>query len=463
MPTVRQMRSSGDGADLALVSWRCLAGVLTLALLGACAARDREPPEPAPRVPAEVVEERRYLVSPHLGYSLVPDPDAASLVDEAHEALLAGDSAAAARIASDALEASPGYAPALVVEAQRHLVAREYGSGLELLTPIAARHPGYTAAQLLRGRTLEKLGRVPAAYGAYRQVAPDSEIAASRAESLRSRAIEIVERRIDDALSRRRIDEAEESLTRLREWAPDSIATWEVAARVAAAADSPGRELAAVRRLHEFGADDPETLERLADLELEVGDTDRALEMYRSLHRRFPDDERLREQLERAEFRWRLGALPEKVQEKAASVQLDRGDYATLLYWLLPSVRAANPGPGRVATDVVDHPDRREIIRTLNLGLLEMDETLHEFQPERPIRRADVFESLLVLMSKNPPRPSCLDGVSMQGNPSISRVCGAAARCGFIPEPGDCLAGAGVSGEEAVEWIRRTFALTRGS
>ena len=38
-------------------------------------------------------------------------------------------------------------------------------------------------------------------------------------------------------------------------------------------------------------------------------------------------------------------------------------------------------------------------------------------------------------------------------------MCAAAARCGLLPEPADCLPGAPLSGAEALELVRRALRL----
>ena len=130
-----------------------------------------------------------------------------------------------------------------------------------------------------------------------------------------------------------------------------------------------------------------------------------------------------------------------------------------LLYWLVPGVRAGVASSARIATDVLDHPQRQEIVRVVNLQLMDVDATLRRFEPEARVRRSAALRALLRALQRAPQAPACV--APLQGNPQPSReaLCSAAAACGMLPEAADCLPEAGVSGAEAAAWIRRTQSL----
>jgi hypothetical protein len=228
---------------------------------------------------------------------------------------------------------------------------------------------------------------------------------------------------------------------------------------VARAAGEQREELAAVRALVAAAPGEGALVERRGELELAVGDPATAIEIFTDLARRNPQEPRYGEALDLAKFRWRAGNLPAEVQELLTKAELLRADYAVLLYWLVPGVRAGVASSARIATDILDHPQRQEIMRVVNLQLMDVDATLRRFEPDQRVRRSNALRALLRVLQRAPEPPSCV--AALDGNPMPSReaVCGAAAACGMLPEPPDCLPEAGVSGAEAAAWIRRTQSL----
>jgi hypothetical protein len=215
-------------------------------------------------------------------------------------------------------------------------------------------------------------------------------------------------------------------------------------------------ELAAVQELVRRRPDDRQLAERQVDLEFAVGDPTVGLQVIQDLADKNPRDAALAEKLASAKFRWRLSLLPPGVQAVAARPELNRAELAVLLYWLIPEVRYAKPAAGRIATDVLDHPQREEIVRVVNLGLLDVDATLHRFSPGAPARRGTAVASLTRLLARSGQRVDCATGGAQAG---ARTACQAAARCGLIPSEEDCLPGTPLSGADAVEMIRRTLEL----
>jgi hypothetical protein len=133
---------------------------------------------------------------------------------------------------------------------------------------------------------------------------------------------------------------------------------------------------------------------------------------------------------------------------------------AVLLFWLVPEVRYGRPSEAHIATDVLEHPQRDEIVRVVSLGLIEVDETLHRFSPGAPARSLTALRSVVRLLSRfGGTAAACLgDGAA---NPQLSQrsLCEAAERCHLFAEEGDCPPGDPLSGEEAVELIRRALVL----
>jgi tetratricopeptide (TPR) repeat protein len=429
-------------------------------ILAGCPSGARAPrPEPAPAEAAIPRAERPFVVDPLEGYPLVPAPDPEARVREAWADLVrTGDLASARRAADSLLEDDPAFHPAKVLAAQADLLSGAEAAALEAVQPIARELPGYTAAQLLRGRAAERLDRVPEAFAAYREIADHAAAAADRAEVLRARAIEIVSNRLQAELGRGRTEEAAAELERLERWAPEAEATLGGAQAVAAERGDRRAELAAVEGLLAYHPERRDLRVRRADLVMAVGDPSRGLQLFQELADEFPRDRELHEKLDQAKFRWRLTLLPAPVQEISGKAELTRADFATLIHWLVPRVRTSRTPAGRIAGDILEHPRREEIARVVNLGLMEVDPTLHAFSPQRPVRRERALAALLRAVESLGGPAACLSA-PIGERPPTERVCETAARCGLLAEPADCLPGGTLSGAEALELVRRTLLL----
>ena len=427
-----------------------LASRIALALLAGCAGA---PPAPAPRdsLPQEL---RPFLIDP-------TDPaDPRAEAGEIHRLFLrllgGGDAAEVERAARALLARSAELTPAQVLLAQVRLVAGDAPGAVE-----AARRSGEAGglpARLVEARALEASGDLPAALFVYRDLAGRSQPAAQQAATLEPRVAEILRRRIADALDRAQPVVAQRELERLEALRPHEEDTLRLALRVAAARGDRVRELALARSLMPAAAGDRELALRRAQLEMEVGDARTGLDLFQTLADAAPGDARLAEELRRARFLWRVLNAPESVRRAAARPQVTRADLAVLLYWLVPQVRTARGGSGRIASDVLDHPAQEAIVRVVNLGLLGVDETLHRFDPDRAARRAELFRALLRLLGEAN-ASGCAALPPAPGDAAADPVCRGAAACGLAPSEADCLPTAPLSGAEALEALRRALVL----
>jgi tetratricopeptide (TPR) repeat protein len=429
----------------------------------ACTSAAPPPPvrEPVRRepVPLDIAQaDRSYLIDPLEGYSLEIDMDRRAEVQNAwRELLQAGDVDLATETSEALLNEDPEFHPARVLAGQIDFAAGLDEAVIERLLPVSDAFPSYTASQMLVGRSAEKLGDVPLAYAAYRAVATRNPLALKRTGELHPRALEILSSRLQDALREGQVDEAEKHLALLNSWAPSETLTFEGARAVAVSRGDRVAELAAVKELSSRRPEDLRLLERRGALEMEVGDPSAALQIVQELADQNPRDPKLAEMLEAAKFRWRLSQLPRGVQEVAARPELDRAGFAVLLYWLVPDVRNTRASAGRIATDVLDHPHQEEIVRVVNLGLMDVDATLHRFSPGAAMRRNAAVRSLTRLLSRFG-GAACLSGAQGQGD-----TCEVALRCGLLPAGEDCQLSAPVSGGDGVELIRRALEQLGGS
>jgi hypothetical protein len=401
--------------------------------------------------------DRSYLVDPMTGYTPQVDPAMRDRVHGAWRALLEeSDVTGATEAAATLLAEDPGFHPAQVLAAQVDFAADDDQAVVDRLLPVGDALRSYTASQMLLGRAAERLGDVPLAYAAFRAVATRNPLALRRTGDLHPRALEIVSNRLQEALRQDQVEEAEKQLSLLKEWAPSETLTLEGTRAVAVERNDRAAELLAVKALSARRPGDQPLLERRAELELAVGDPSAGLQIVQDLAARHPNDPRMADRLEAAKFRWRLSQLPRSVQEVAAKFELNKADLAVLLYWLVPDVRNSRPTAGRIATDVLDHPHQEEMVRVANLGLMEVDPTLHRFFPGSPVRRSAALRSLnemLVRFGRNVP---CL-------RDAPSGTCERSARCHLILPEEECQPGAPLSGSDAVELIRRSLKLLGGA
>ena len=384
----------------------------------------------APEPLALDAADRPYVLNPMEGYTREADAELRGRLERVWHALIdAGDTEGALRASAEILQASPDFLPAQVLAAQVDFAAGENAHVVERLLPVGDALPTYTASQMLIGRAAERLGDVALAYSAYRAVAARSSLALKRAGELHPRAMEIVSHRLDESLKAQKVDEAQKQLTLLQSWGPSETITLEGARKVALARGDRASELAAVQEIAARTPGDRALLERRAELELEVGDPSAGLKIVQDLAARDPKDPALARKLESAKFRWRLSQLPRDIQEIAAKPELNRGDLAILLYWLVPQVRNSLPTAGRIATDVLDNSHRAEIVR------------------DNFVRG----------------RRENLEWACANGNVEGGDICDVSLACGLLIAGEDCEASSPLSGAGGVEILRRSLKLLGGS
>lgn len=395
-----------------------VAGAIVVLLSGCAASPPSEAHRPPPRDVAEF---------------LLALPPAAH---ELHRRLLSGEAAATLRPeiesfasldgARDLLLAQLAFRDGQLASAERHLGG--------LYADTAASQP----AALLRARLWDLRGDPVAAYLAYEDLAVDVDVASRRRDALRGEAQAALLEASERALAEGRLAAAAKAVGHLERLAPASDSTLELVVRVANGEGDRRRELAAIRGLLATKDGRLELELRRGELEVEVGDAAGGLALLEALADSHPQDGRARAALDRARFTYRLSNLPEAVREVMTRPVLSRADLARMLYWLAPQVRALRPEATRIATDVLDHPAREEIVRVVNLGLMTIDEAVHRFDPDRAVTRGETFAALARLA------PSARRG---------SGACDFAARNGWISELGECLAAAPVAGREVLAWV----------
>ncbi len=448
---------------------RALLAAAALLGLAAAACVESRPPAARPPAPPESVaaatirRERAYLVSPLEGYAAAVDPARRERLTRAFDAMVSTGSVAPARpAAGELLEIEPNLAPAKVLAAQADFAEGNEQAVVVRLLAVGDAQSNYTASQLVLGRAAELAGDLPLAYSAYRAIAARNAKAFERTGELHARALRIVGDRLQTALRGTgpdRLAEAERDLALLKAWGPGEVTTLEGVRALAVARGDARAELEAVKGLAARQPADRALLERRADLELRVGDPGAGLKLIQGMADSHPGDPELQDKLQRAKFRWRVSLLPADVSALAQKEELSRADLTVLLYWLVPQVRYAKATSGRIATDILDHPHREEIAHVVNLGLMDVDANLHRFSPEAPMRRGAALRSLARLLTAFGKPAACAESAGGAAAPP----CELAAQCGLVDGEDACQAGEPLSGEDALEWIRRSLVLLGGA
>jgi len=163
-------------------------------------------------------------------------------------------------------------------------------------------------------------------------------------------------------------------------------------------------DLSAAMRIYSSLPDDPDAMLLAVAIAESQDDWLTAMNLYTSL----PDERPEKAAgLRRAKLRWRLSVMPKYVQEAVDSQELDRAQLAVLVVTLAPKVETLPGGQVPLLSDVMTMPSQNEILTAARLGLIESDQFLHRFHPERPVTAAEVrvaVDNLAGLLELERPR-----------------------------------------------------------
>lgn len=410
-----------------------IAGCGLIILLAGCSA---QPPAASKALRPPAAELATFLPDP----APLAAPGEALGISEWHRRLLRGESPVELRLEVEREAAAPVSLAARVLLAELDLVARDAAGARARLAGVGPDGSASPIVGLVAGRAAELEGEALDAWLAYGRVDGRDDLAQRRAR-LAPEARAAAAARLAESLDRGETGRAAPLLAALRELAPDSVETVRAEARFAALRREPGTELSALTRLASLlGEATPlSTRLRIGELQVEVGDAPAGLARLEGLAAAHPEDAGARAALMRSRFRFRLSNSPDIVRAAAGRAQLDRADFAVLLYWLVPEVRASRAGTAQIATDILDQPASEEIMRVANLGLLDVDPAMHRFEPNRALRRGEAFLALA--------------RVRKVSTGHAAAACDFATDMGWIGERAECLAGGPVSGGDAVRWI----------
>jgi tetratricopeptide (TPR) repeat protein len=146
-------------------------------------------------------------------------------------------------------------------------------------------------------------------------------------------------------------------------------------------------DLSAAMRIYSSLPDDPDAMLLAVAIAESQDDWLTAMNLYTSL----PDERPEKDPgLRRAKLRWRLSVMPEYVQEAVDSQELERAQLAVVVVSLAPKVETLAGGQVPLLSDVMTLPSQNEILTATRLGLIESDQFLNRFHPERPVTAAEV-------------------------------------------------------------------------
>ena len=420
---------------------RCAAAALVVLLGGRCATAP--PPGPTDHFP---LDPREGLPGPF--------DDA---VAEGWKALLAGDAAAAQR---DFARADSGpSARAARIGGVEALVAS--GKSSEALSSCAgalgdgeATLPWFVAC----GEAEARAGSPVAAYELYSRAASEAQPPrpglAARAQKLLGEATDTILSEAAREAERGRYEEARAKVARALAWNPRSANVLARAAQVECAAGEKEKALLYDREALSLGGLSPDERAEAGRLALEVGDDALAVSVFDALA---VEDPRFADEAAQARLDFRIANWPDAERQAARARRLTRSGAAGLVWWMFPEVREAHVTGSVVASDVLERRDSRPMIRSVSLGLLDVDPDTHRARPDAALTRAAAATLLLRLaglLSGPGAGLECLRGAPgpWRGAADAMRL---AARCGLLSESGGSL----VSGPEFTRGLDRLRSL----
>ncbi len=229
------------------------------------------------------------------------------------------------------------------------------------------------------------------------------------------------------AMGERHPKQARAAAERALAIAPGSFDAQVLAGRAAVAS---GDSASAFAHLFNAWKSDPtrvEVGEQAASLASKLGRSNEALEILSALAR---TDPRFRGRAEEAREDFVISNWPARERDIARSVRLTRAGALTLLWKLLPQVRAVPSNRSvPVASDIVGRKDRQILSRSLQLGLIVVDPSTHRARPDAILFRAEAIRMLL--------RAAAAAGLGrrvdcVEKAPGGTSLAAAAAQCGLL-------------------------------
>ena len=379
-------------------------------------------------------------------------------VADGWNALLAGDAARARGEFARAARSGPSARAARIGEVEA-LVAS--GKSSEALSSCAGALEDDSASLpwlVACGEAEVRAGSPVTAYELYARAA--SEARPPR-PGLSERAQKLLGPATDDVLAQAardaehaRFEPARAQIARALAWNPRSSDALVAAADVECAAGEKEKALQFDREALSIGGMSVQARAEAGRLALEVGDDALAVSVFDALA---AEDVRFAEEAAQARLAFRIANWPEAERQAARARRLTRAGAAGLVWWMFPEVREARITGGVVATDVLERRDSRPMIRSVSLGLLDVDPETHRARPDATLSRKEAAALIFRLaetLSRSGGSLACLRGAPWPRRASAETI-RLAARCDLLSESG----GAAVGGPEFTRGLDRLRSL----
>jgi tetratricopeptide (TPR) repeat protein len=353
-------------------------------LAAGCAGTGGPPPGTTP------ARENRYLIDPRSGAPGTGDPSLDRRFDPAWRFFLAGDYPTARMRLDEVTKRDGTYAPALVLNAALDWKQGRIDTARSEITTLEQRYPDWIVPKAYEAEVALSDQQTRSAWEIYRALA-------SRADAppaVRDRLADLDKRLFDELYHSALTAGAEDAVAALRQAlaiSPNATgARILLAQKLIAQKQYDDARAALDPMLNSGDVDKADVQEALAEIEIGRGQYEQAIVRYERLARR-ETDPRYARRLEQVKEQWNAANMPPQFQRALATDALTRGDFAVLLYWLVPSVRfAQNLGTPPIATDLTDVAGREEMVRAIALGVLQVDPVTRRVGPGGPVNEGQL-------------------------------------------------------------------------
>ncbi|HEX9203726.1 MAG TPA: tetratricopeptide repeat protein [Vicinamibacteria bacterium] len=358
--------------------------VLLLVLAGGVVACARPA---APRLP----EGEEYVFPSAEPRELTPEE--ARRVQKAWNAILTGDSVAAARDLSTLLTWKPGLVPVATALAYARLRSGRFAEAGQGFDGVLDRRPEYLPALVGAGSAAFRRGAVEEALGYFRRaqaVAPDDPRVRRRLGEVK---LQVTERRV--ATAQRALEEGDggraiEEYRGALEAAPEVAGLrLELARLLVDAGDAQG----AAAVLEADTREDRQVMLRLGEILSGLQEYPRALAVYGRLLARDPQDPDALRRSGEAHDAYELLKMPEEYRRIPGAPRITRADLAALVAVEVTALSRVKEREPKVAVDISGSWAREHIAAVLALDILDVYPN-HTFQPAATVRRGDLARAV---------------------------------------------------------------------
>jgi len=345
----------------------------------------------APAPPAFYIEDLPSSVSTRLTL------DQRIAVDEAWRDLREGRGDRARRQLVKLGEGNPAYAVGMgfasLAQADMEAAQANFLESLRRLPDLVLANIGL--AQIYRSR-----GREDLEFAQYREILqrePGHPWAAPRMDKLRDElvAASLAEAKTSAAAGNR--VEAKQALLKALSYAPDSAAASLELARISRQEKKAGEARLYYKTAVDARPEDKALLREYAEFLYETEELGQSLDQYEKLAELEPGDKAVAARIEELKNKLGVVELPSQYGLLAAQESLSREDLAALIAVKFKDFLNVPERQAPILVDISTSWAQKFIIKVASLGVMSVFDN-HTFQPRRIINRADLADSVVLLM-----------------------------------------------------------------